>query len=106
MRAGGKLIAYVGGIEANVDRVLSVPGEPGSPLFDISVRLENVAAWLVLQTFNMRWSRHPDRSGPALRGEAEPAPPHTGPLAVQVTHTHGRGFPFQTPVLPENHIRT
>lgn len=52
------LIAYVGGVEFNKDR-LEVNVSPGSPLFDTAVRLEGRAAWLALQTFRERWNRHP-----------------------------------------------
>jgi phosphatidylserine/phosphatidylglycerophosphate/cardiolipin synthase-like enzyme len=98
VKAGGKLIAYVGGIEANVDRLSSVPGESGSPLFDASVRLEDAGAWLVLRSFILRWDIHPAALGSPLRGGSMPVPPHSGPLAVQVTHTYGKGFPFQNAV--------
>jgi phosphatidylserine/phosphatidylglycerophosphate/cardiolipin synthase-like enzyme len=97
VRAGGKLIAYVGGIEANVDRLHWVYGELGSPLFDASVRLEDAGAWLVLNTFVERWYSHPASLG-GLRVRSLVAPPHSGPLTVQVTHTYGRGFPFTTAV--------
>jgi hypothetical protein len=98
--AGGKLIAYVGGIEPNLDR-LPPPSarEPGSPLFDISVRLQDAGAFLVLDTFIARWNRHPKKLGPSLRGESVKLPlPAGGPLAVQITHTYGRGFPFTSAV--------
>jgi len=95
VRSGGKLIAYVGGIEANVDRVPPpVSGEPGSPLFDISVRLEDAGAFLVLNSFISRWLAHPNNFGAPLRGISLPVPPHSGPLVVQVTNTYGSGFPF------------
>jgi phosphatidylserine/phosphatidylglycerophosphate/cardiolipin synthase-like enzyme len=97
--AGGKLIAYVGGIEVNIDRVPPpVSSEPGSPLFDISVRLEDAGAWLVLNTFVRRWSAHPNNFGTPLRGDGLPVPSHAGPLVVQVTNTYGQGFPFATAV--------
>ncbi|MDH6247767.1 IPT/TIG domain-containing protein [Mycobacterium sp. OTB74] len=97
--AGGKLIAYVGGIEANIDRVPPpLLAEPGSPLFDISVRLEGAGALLVLDTFTLRWTPHPANLGAPLRGANLAVPTHTGPLVVQVTHTYGRGFPFPTAV--------
>ena len=99
VRAGGNLIAYVGGIEANIDRVPPpASGELGSPLFDISVRLQDAGAWLVLNSFVQRWSAHPNNFGSLLRGSGLPVPSHAGPLVVQVTHTYGRGFPFPTAV--------
>jgi phosphatidylserine/phosphatidylglycerophosphate/cardiolipin synthase-like enzyme len=67
---------------------------PGSPLFDVSVRHEDAAAWLVLRTFIQRWDLHPDSSGLPLRGGSLPVPTHSGPLTVQVTHTYGRDLPF------------
>ncbi|MBI3833200.1 MAG: hypothetical protein HY287_02600 [Planctomycetes bacterium] len=94
-----ELIAYVGGIEPNRNRLESVAGQDGSPLFDISVRLEGAGAWRVLRTFITRWNLHPNKFGSPLLAEslAEPLPAG-GPLAVQVTHTYGRGFPFVSPV--------
>lgn len=93
--SGGKLIAYVGGIEANLDRVPPpIPAELGSPLFDISVRLEDAGAWLVLSSFVSRWNAHPNHFGAPLRGDGIPVPTHTGPLTVQLTNTYGTGFPF------------
>jgi hypothetical protein len=93
--SGGKLIAYVGGIEANLDRVPPpIPAELGSPLFDISVRLEDAGAWLVLSSFVSRWNAHPNHFGASLRGDGIPVPAHTGPLTVQVTNTYGAGCPF------------
>jgi phosphatidylserine/phosphatidylglycerophosphate/cardiolipin synthase-like enzyme len=96
---GGKLVAYVGGIEFNKDRLLPVLSEPGSPLFDMSVRLEDAGAWLALQTFILRWTRHPNNFGAALRGGSIPMPlPAGGPLAVQMTHTYGVRFPLDIPI--------
>jgi phosphatidylserine/phosphatidylglycerophosphate/cardiolipin synthase-like enzyme len=97
---GGKLIAYVGGIEPNLDRVRNLsPDEPGSPLFDISVRLQDAGAFLVLETFIARWNLHPNKLGAPLRGESVALPPPIGgPVAIQVTHTYGRGFPFVSAV--------
>jgi phosphatidylserine/phosphatidylglycerophosphate/cardiolipin synthase-like enzyme len=93
VQAGGKLTAYVGGIESNKDRIL--PVSKGAPLFDISVRLVDAAAWRILQTFLKRWNQLPPAFAvPPLRGATVPEPPHAGPLLVQVTHTYGRDFPF------------
>ena len=98
IRNGSSLIAYVGGVEFNSDRLNSVTGKPGTPLFDISVRLQDAGAWLALDTFVNRWQAHPDATG-TLRGTGLPIPlPAGGPLAVQVTHTYGQGFPFPNPV--------
>jgi hypothetical protein len=95
----GQLIAYVGGIEANIDRVPPpVTNEPGSPLFDISVRLQDAGAWLVLKSFIFRWTAHPNSFGAPLRGDGLPVPTHAGPLVVQVTNTYGSGFPFASAV--------
>lgn len=94
----GRMIAYVGGVEANIDRVQTVAGEAGSPLFDISIRLEDYGAWHVLQMFKERWGRHPDHAGAPLRGDPLPMPAHNGPLTVQASYTFGRGFPFPQPV--------
>lgn len=101
VKSGAGLVAYVGGIEPNLDRIPPpVTKEPGSPLFDISVRLEDAAAFLVLETFIERWNLHPDKLGTLpLRGESVALPlPSGGPMAVQVTHTYGRGFPFTAAV--------
>lgn len=94
IKAGARLVAYIGGVEPNFDRMLTVTGEPGSPLFDISVRHEDAAAWLALQSFILRWDLHPNRTGAPLRGGSLSVPAHAGPLTVQVTHTYGRDFPF------------
>jgi phosphatidylserine/phosphatidylglycerophosphate/cardiolipin synthase-like enzyme len=101
VKSGARLIAYVGGIEPNLDRIPPpVAAEPGSPLFDIAVRLEDAAAFLVLETFIVRWDLHPDKLGSLpLRGASVALPlPSGGPMAVQVTHTYGRGFPFTAAV--------
>ena len=101
VKSAAGLIAYVGGIEPNLDRLPpALPDEPGSPLFDISVRLEDAAAFLVLETFITLWNLHPDKLGSLpLRGESVALPaPSGGPMAVQVTHTYGRGFPFTAAV--------
>jgi phosphatidylserine/phosphatidylglycerophosphate/cardiolipin synthase-like enzyme len=48
-----------------------------------------------------RWNLHPDKLGATpLRGDSVnmPLPTGLGPLAVQVTHTYGRGFPFANAV--------
>jgi len=90
----GKLIAYVGGIEFNSDRI-TFADAPGTPLFDVSVRLQDVGAFPVLATFLTRWFLHPDKRGAPLRGASLGLPlPTVGPLAVQITHTYGQGFPF------------
>lgn len=98
--AGSKLIAYLGGIEANIDRIPPpVAGEGGSPLFDISVRLEDAGAFLALETFILRWDLHPGKLGSPLRGASVALPlPVGGPMAIQVTHTYGRGFPLASAV--------
>jgi phosphatidylserine/phosphatidylglycerophosphate/cardiolipin synthase-like enzyme len=95
----GNLIAYVGGVDFNPDRLFSIPSSPGTPLFDISVRLEGAAAHLALDTFVRRWQAHPARSGAPLRGSSSPMPLTTdGSLAVQLTHTYAKGYPFPVPV--------
>jgi PLD-like domain len=98
--SGGKLIAYVGGIEFNRDRVPPpLADELGSPLFDISVRLQDAGAFPVLETFLTRWFLHPDKGVMPLRGASLGLPlPSGGSLAVQITHTYGRGFPFSSAV--------
>src|SRR5262249_43368352 len=94
--AAGNLIAYVGGIEFNLNRIPpAVADEPGTPLFDVSVRLQDVGAFPVLATFLKRWLMHPDKRGLPLRATSLGVPlPTGGPLAVQITHTYGEGFPF------------
>src|SRR5205823_3425132 len=73
--------------------------ELGSPLFDISLRLQDAGAFLVLETFIARWDLHPNKLGAPLRGKSVALPlPAGGPLAIQVTHTYGRGFPFVSAV--------
>jgi phosphatidylserine/phosphatidylglycerophosphate/cardiolipin synthase-like enzyme len=99
---GGKLIAYVGGIEPNRDRLPPpLADELGSPLFDISVQLQDAGAFLVLETFIARWNLHPNKLGATpLRGESVTLPlPAGGPMAIQITHTYGRGFPFSNAVI-------
>lgn len=98
IRSGTSLIAYAGGVEYNADQLQAVDGEPGSPVLDLSVRLEDRAAWLALDTFVKRWQAHPDGT-PGLRGAGLPVPPSSGgPLTVQMTHTYGESFPFARPV--------
>jgi PLD-like domain len=95
----GNLIAYVGGVDFSPDRLFSVPLKPGTPLFDISVRLEGAGAWPALDTFVRRWQAHPAQSGAPLRGGSIPIPlPAGGSVAVQVTHTYGKGCPYPAPV--------
>jgi hypothetical protein len=81
------------------DGLFSTPTMPGSPLFDMSIRLEGRGAWPVLDTFVHRWQVHPARSGAPLRGASIPIPLPAGePLAVQLTHTYGEGCPYPVPV--------
>lgn len=113
IRAGNRLIAYLGGIEFNQDRVRDVSGGLGtssgygSPLCDMTVRLEGPGAWPVLQTFVDRWRLHPRNqpgapdplpSMPPLIGDAAfPIPPAIitpEPVTVQITHTYGAKHPF------------
>jgi phosphatidylserine/phosphatidylglycerophosphate/cardiolipin synthase-like enzyme len=96
---GGNLIAYVGGLDFSPNRLFNIPSNPGTPLFDISVRLEGAGAWPALDTFVRRWQAHPAQSGAPLRGASVPIPPPAGgSLAVQVTHTYGKGYPYPAPV--------
>ena len=77
----GRIVAHLGGVEFNADRLHSIPNHPGTPLFDTSVRLEGNAAWLALRTFVERWQAHPDtqsKKRPALRGPLSPLRPHLG----------------------------
>jgi phosphatidylserine/phosphatidylglycerophosphate/cardiolipin synthase-like enzyme len=98
IRSGESLVAYIGGVEFNADRLQTIAAEPGSPLFDISARLPGAGAWLALDTFVNRWEAHPDKKG-VLRGAGLPIPlPVGGPLAIQMTHTYGAGFPFPNAV--------
>jgi hypothetical protein len=94
VKAGDKLVGYVGGIEANDDRLHADPLTKGSPLFDLAVRVEDAGAWWILNTFTARWNAHPAQSGLPLRGNTMAHPPVGGPLTVQVTHTYGRDMPF------------
>jgi phosphatidylserine/phosphatidylglycerophosphate/cardiolipin synthase-like enzyme len=95
---GGKLVAYVGGVEYNEDRLRTISGQPGTPLFDTSVRLEGAGAWVASETFVQRWKAHPDNQPdprPALRADGLHIPPSSGgTLAVQMTHTYGDGYPY------------
>lgn len=96
--AGGRLVAYVGGIEVTADRLS--PVSKGAPLFDVSVRLTGPAAVEVLRTFIERWEAHPAVHGAPLLGNAALGgpTPATGHVTVQITHTYGRGFPYPAPV--------
>ncbi len=100
VRAGGDLTAFVGGIEVNRDRLPPpLPKTKGSPLFDLSVRLEDASAWLAMDTFVRRWKLHPSAHGTPLLGDSQAIPvPVGGPLTVQMTHTYGNKFPFPFPV--------
>ena len=98
---GGKLVAYVGGVEPNADRLQAVAGSPGTPLFDTSVRLEGAGAWLALDSFVRRWKAHPDNqpdARPALRGDIPKPTSSGGTLAVQVTTTYGKDYPYPVAV--------
>ena len=100
---GSQLIAYVGGVEYNRDRLeANLPGELGLPYFDITVKLEGPAAWLALQVFLGRWTNHPDAVGrpPLLSATMFPTPPTAtpGPLRVQVNQTLHRKYPYENPV--------
>ncbi|MFO0887942.1 MAG: peptidoglycan-binding protein [Isosphaeraceae bacterium] len=95
VQAGGRLTAYVGGIEYTGDRLSSVPNPRGSPLFDVSVRLEGPAAIEVYNTFADRWTA--TVPGDVLRIPAATVPV-ANPLTVQLTHTYGRGCPFPVSV--------
>ncbi len=100
---GGKLIAYVGGVEYHANRLRVIPDQPGTPLFDTSVRLEGAGAWAAKETFVKRWQAHPNNHRtdprPALRGDALLRQPSSGgTLAVQMTHTYGEKFPYAIPI--------
>jgi phosphatidylserine/phosphatidylglycerophosphate/cardiolipin synthase-like enzyme len=97
----GQLIAYNGGIDFSADQLPPPDATaPGTPVFDVAVRLEDGGAWLALNTFKTRWNAHPNKpAGPPLRSDSLPIPlPAGGPLTVQMTHTSGKGFPLPAAV--------
>lgn len=108
VRNQGKLVAYVGGIEYKADRLSpeAVSGIKGSPLFDVSVRLEDDAAWLALDTFVQRWQAHPNAHGTTLLGASmQPPKINSGTLTVQMTHTYGVNLPFPLPIVTASDAR-
>jgi phosphatidylserine/phosphatidylglycerophosphate/cardiolipin synthase-like enzyme len=100
IKSGAQLIAYVGGIEANSDRLSQISESLGSPLFDFSVRLEDKSAWLALQMFILRWRLNTQSAPTPLLGAALPIPsgPPSGNLIVQMTQTRGMAPPVTAPI--------
>lgn len=89
------LIAFVGGVDFNPDRIQAVSSQPGSPMHDVHCRIEGPAAHDVLQVFIDRWQDHPDSkkvTPVALRGLNEPVPPAKGDHFVQIGCTFGSGI--------------
>ncbi len=113
------LIAFVGGIDFNPDRLnpptpdpsqLANPGAPvdpfqrpfvvsGNPLHDVHARVRGPAAADLLQIFIQRWNDHPEgqrqNRPPALGGKGplktlKALPPQVGPHTVQIGRTFGR----------------
>lgn len=69
------LTAFCGGMDINIDRVQSVPRQPGSPMHDVHVRIQGPAALDLLKTFVTRWGSHPDSAKfNPLRAQDEPPP--------------------------------
>ncbi len=91
------LIAFVGGVDFNDDRIRSVSRQAGSPMHDVHCRIEGPAAKEVLQAFIDRWQDHPKskklkaKGVVDLRGLTEPVPPAKGDKHVQIGCTFGNG---------------
>ena len=91
------LIAFVGGVDVNPDRVETVKAGAGEPLHDVHCRIAGPAAGDLLNVFTARWNDHPghadpDRAKGALKVTAEVAQVDPIPGAthwVQVARTFG-----------------
>jgi phosphatidylserine/phosphatidylglycerophosphate/cardiolipin synthase-like enzyme len=99
-------VAFIGGVEWNSNRLPPPTSEPGTPLFDISVRLDGAAAGDVAELFEQRWCAvaPPGAAAPLLacglpRRPPVPAGPGGRPggsATVQIGANYGCGRPLRT----------
>lgn len=106
VKTGERLVAYVGGVDFNADRIFAKGGKavnpptgPGTPLEDLMCRIEGEGADAVLNTFKTRWNLHPEGRSKPLRGQNFTSKPISrGTAQVQISHTYGKGYPFKKEV--------
>ncbi len=94
-------VAVVGGFDLNPDRLIPIHDEPGTPYFDISVKVDGPAAGDIAEIFERRWNAAvlrrpfpvrwafplPHRALPTSRASAQGA-------TVQVGVNYGCGHPM------------
>ena len=91
------LLAFMGGVDWNFDRIRFEFAQNGSPMHDVHCRIEGPAAHDLLQVFINRWNDHPQsrvlkNKGVAdLRGVNEPVPGVKGDKHIQIGCTFGDG---------------
>jgi phosphatidylserine/phosphatidylglycerophosphate/cardiolipin synthase-like enzyme len=102
-----RTVAITGGVEWNSNRLRPQKTEPGTPLFDVSVRLDGAAAGDIAELFEQRWCAVAPL-GPAAPpllacGLPRRPPVSTGPggrpgggATVQVGANYGCGRPLRT----------
>ena len=90
-----RIDAIVGGVDWHNNRMRRLPGDAGSPLFDISVQLDGQAANDVAELFERRWRANPVRARIPLAPRRVPAGgPTTGGATVQIGPNFGCKAPF------------
>lgn len=104
-----RLVAYLGGLDINRDRLFSKPEDSsvtvGAPLFDFHIRLEGPAAWDVLRTFEDRWIYTMKNKTVTdaikringYRRSSSSVDVNTG--TVKIVHTYSKGYPYEAKVL-------
>ena len=92
-------VAVVGGVDLNPNRIMPpVAGDPGTPLFDISVQLDGGAATDIAELFERRWRALPNAPMfplpmPPRRPPTTPRP--SGGATVQLGPNFGCGKPLR-----------
>jgi phosphatidylserine/phosphatidylglycerophosphate/cardiolipin synthase-like enzyme len=80
-----RTVAVLGGVDLNRNRVFPVKDSPGTPYFDISVRLDGQAAADVADIFERRWRAYQSRRNSEPRRNG--GPPRNMELATTRRHT-------------------
>jgi phosphatidylserine/phosphatidylglycerophosphate/cardiolipin synthase-like enzyme len=95
VKGSSGLVAFCGGIDFNLNRILHRDSDPGSPLHDVHCKIEGPAAWDLLQIFVDRWNDHPQNPlpevAPLLATASDPLPAPAGDHYVQIGRTFGNG---------------